>query len=228
MLRAVAERGLPVPRVIAEAVWQDRPALLLSWCPGQTLLDALAAHPGWVWRLGFAFGALQARIHQQRAPEILQVTAGRWIDWAGPAAARLRPALQATDLRDDRLLHLDYHPRNVVTAGQQMTCLIDWVNAAAGDPRADLARTYTMLRVLPPGPDEPWLRGWLLRWILERAWRSGYEQVGGPIGELGPFYAWAGAVMVRDLAPKIGRPGIWLEPRHLAAIERWTDRWMPR
>lgn len=38
------------------------------------------------------------------------------------------------------------------------------------------------------------------------------------------FYAWAGTVMARDLAPKIGRPGVWLQPHHLERIRRWADR----
>src|SRR5438034_7247757 len=33
------------------------------------------------------------------------------------------------------------------------------------------------------------------------------------------------SLMVRDLAPKIGRPGIWLQPHHLERIRRWANRW---
>jgi len=42
------------------------------------------------------------------------------------------------------------------------------------------------------------------------------------------WIAWAGAVMLRDLAPKVGRPGVWLQSRHLDAVRRWTEAWKRR
>ena len=42
------------------------------------------------------------------------------------------------------------------------------------------------------------------------------------------FYAWAGGVMVRDLAPKVGQPGVWLEQSHLDDMRGWTERWRRR
>src|SRR5438132_39917 len=41
------------------------------------------------------------------------------------------------------LLHLDYHLLNVMTDRSRVTGVLDWTNARAGDPRADLARTFT-------------------------------------------------------------------------------------
>jgi hypothetical protein len=96
-------------------------------------------------------------------------------------------------------------------------------NAQVGDPRADLARTYTILRVDPwEGRTGP---AWqLFRRLFTSAWYSGYRQANGPIGDLALFYAWAGAVMVRDLTPRAQRPDHWLTPEHIAAIQRWTDQ----
>ena len=42
---------------------------------------------------------------------------------------------------DDRLLHLDLHPDNVLVAGQGVM-VIDWQNAARGPAGADLAKTW--------------------------------------------------------------------------------------
>jgi hypothetical protein len=39
------------------------------------------------------------------------------------------------------------------------------------------------------------------------------------------FYAWAGAAMIRDLSPRIGKPGFWLLDVHLDSVRRWRDRW---
>ncbi len=48
------------------------------------------------------------------------------------------------------------------------------------------------------------------------------------VGGMAPFYAWAGGAMARDLAPKLGRPGVWLEPRHIEAIAGWAAGWRRR
>ena len=45
---------------------------------------------------------------------------------------------------------------------------------------------------------------------------------------MAPFMAWAGAYMLRDLTPKLGQPGVWLEERHLARVRGWTAGWKRR
>src|SRR5688572_2847517 len=50
--------GLPVPEVLAQGVWQERPVVLLSWCAGKTLAAALQARPWTAWTLGRAFGEM--------------------------------------------------------------------------------------------------------------------------------------------------------------------------
>ena len=79
--------------------------------------------------------------------------------------------------------------------------MLDWANARAGDPRADLARTASIILLGPAGPGEPPGLGALVRRALVAGWRHGYEAASGPVGDLAPFYVWAGALMVRDLAP---------------------------
>jgi hypothetical protein len=39
------------------------------------------------------------------------------------------------------------------------------------------------------------------------------------------FYAWAGALMQRDLAPRVGLPETGLTEEHMAEIREWTARW---
>lgn len=113
--------------------------------------------------------------------------------------------------------------------------VLDWTNAKAGDPRAGLACTVSILRLVPLPPDAPRLlaaASGALRWVLEAGWRAGYRQVAGPSGassgNVAPFYAWAGAWMERDLAAKLGRPGVWLRAQDLERIRRWTARWKRR
>src|SRR5258708_25725736 len=42
VMRAAAAGGISVPAVHAEGSWQDRPAMLLSWCAGQTVRAQMA------------------------------------------------------------------------------------------------------------------------------------------------------------------------------------------
>jgi aminoglycoside phosphotransferase (APT) family kinase protein len=227
-MRAAAEGGISVPIVHAQGVWQGRPSLLLSWCEGRPLARELRARPWLTWRLGLRFGQTQALIHAVAAPEALRLRRVSWIDWMGPDEPDLKERLIALSPSKAALLHLDYHPLNVMVDGTRLTGVLDWANARAGDPRADLARTVTILRLAPlsPGPLRQAERA--VRRLLELSWRRGYEQATGPFGDLSLFYAWAGAAMVRDLAPKLGQPGVTLELRDFERMRRWTGSWKRR
>ena len=54
------------------------------------------------------------------------------------------------DCSERRLLHLDLHPFNVLVDDDgEPTAVIDWANAAGGDPELDRARTWSLLRLDP-------------------------------------------------------------------------------
>jgi aminoglycoside phosphotransferase (APT) family kinase protein len=60
------------------------------------------------------------------------------LDWArncAPAFTSARPAL----------VHMDYHPQNVLVKGVRVTGVIDWVNADLGDRHLDAATTAVIL-----------------------------------------------------------------------------------
>lgn len=226
-LRALVGHA-PVPEVQAEGTWRGRPALLLSWVPGRPLAHALRARPWLAWRLGYAFGRAQARIHAVPVTAALRQIETDWIAWAGPGEEALQARLRALPPRADALIHLDYHPLNVMVEETEVTGVLDWANVSIGDARADLARTLSILRLAPSPPGVPERLHGLIRRLLELGWRHGYGQPFGDQAEMALFYAWAGVVMLRDLAPKVGRPGVWLRPRHLDGVRRWTEVWRRR
>jgi aminoglycoside phosphotransferase (APT) family kinase protein len=235
-MRAASAGGIPVPRVAGQGMWQERPALLLSWCAGRPLLDLVGDRPWRLWQLGVAFGRMQARIHRVPAPFDLTPDAHAWIGWAGRHHDALEARLRELSRHRPVLLHLDYHPLNVLAQGLRISAVLDWANARPGDRRADVARTLTILRLSPrylgpgagwrgPHDERPFLR--VARWLLAASWRRGYEAEAGPLDEMAIFYAWAGAVMLHDLGPRDDRPGgppgQLLEP-----VERWTAYWERR
>jgi aminoglycoside phosphotransferase (APT) family kinase protein len=124
---------------------------------------------------------MQARIHAVRAPALGSASDADWIAWAGPDEPGLQAILRRTASKNCTLLHLDYHPLNVLTDGTQITAVLDWANARSGDARADVARTYTILAVQPLGPGRQPLALGALRHLLARSWRRGYEEVAGPL-----------------------------------------------
>jgi len=216
--------GIPVPAVHKQIVWHDRPALLLSWCEGSPMLERVRERALDVFKLGAALGRMQARLHLVRAPDDLLGDPDAWIRLAGPDEMPLQRRLRAVGGPTDRLLHLDFHPLNVLVESADITAVLDWANALAGDPRADLARTVTILRLAPGVPNIP---ARLLRRALESSWRRGYRLEPGPSHDMPLFYAWAGAAMLQDLLPKLGRRR-GLEPQHLDVVRIWTEAWKRR
>lgn len=65
----------------------------------------------------------------------------------GLKAAHARLAARAAEFRiaPQSLLHLDYHPQNVVVGGMRVNGVIDWVNADIGDRHLDAATTAAIL-----------------------------------------------------------------------------------
>jgi aminoglycoside phosphotransferase (APT) family kinase protein len=212
-LGAAGGGGVPVPRVHAIGTYEERPALLMEWSKGRPLLDELRARPGQLLNLSVQFGRSQAAIHRVAAPASLRAN---WIAWAGPLESRFAAHLERfSELRPPRLLHLDYHPLNVLVQDGKVSAVLDWTNAHAGDPRADFARTVTILRLSPPrgGAGER-----AMRLLLELGWRYGY----GPLpSDMAPFYAWAGAAMQHDLAGRFSGA-------ELAHVRRWSAGWYRR
>lgn len=220
VMNAAAAAGVPVPAVRARDVWRGHALLLTDWCPGQTVFEALLLRPADAPRLGRLFGAEQARVH--RVPVPAGIIAEPWIDAAGPAADVLRASLEAVAPSRPALLHLDYHVLNVLTEGERITGVIDWSNARPGDPRADLARTFSILRLdLPAFAAASPLLPALPRFLL--GWYHGYADAAGaaPQPPMAPFYAWAGAAMARDLAKS-------RDLAFLAQVSAWSARWASR
>ncbi|HEX8918528.1 MAG TPA: aminoglycoside phosphotransferase family protein [Chloroflexota bacterium] len=218
-MQTAAAGGIPVPVVHAKTLWHERPAVLLSWCPGRPILHYLLRTPWRAMAYGLTFGRMQAAIHRIAAPG--SFTSGSWVDMIDPAETMLRSRLQQSDIRRDVLIHLDYHVLNVMADGCNITGVLDWTNARAGDPRADLARSKTILRLdmgrpglarLVSAPLEPlWL-------AFERGWWRGYGEIHPPGDNLPLFYAAAGSMMERDLAKRY-------TAQQLAHVRRWTQRW---
>jgi aminoglycoside phosphotransferase (APT) family kinase protein len=227
VMQTAHQAGVRVPAIRAHTVWQDRPALLLEWSHGEPLWDVIRRQPWRIWRLAQSFGQMQAHIHRIAMQPDWRYQRSDWIEWAGLDAA-IQQNLTAIARPTPRVLHLDYHPWNVLADSTQITAVIDWANTRIGDPRADLARTYTILMVEPYMPGRQPLFLSLVRRLLCAGWQNGYARYAEPVTDMAWFYTWAGTVMVRDLASRVQNPASWWQTHHLKQIQDWAAMWKKR
>lgn len=204
-MQAARIGGVPAPEVIVEGVIGERPVMITSLMPGALANDALFANPASARDLGVALGTTLGHIHQIAAPPGLVADDRSWISQGGPTLAPLRKQLEAISIQD-RLLHLDFHPRNVLVGDGAVTGVIDWENTAVGPPHADLARSRAILRMLTfaevvPPEVLPVVAA------FEDGLVEGHRQVVGPDPNPALMRAWGLAMTAADLAGQVGKPG---------------------
>jgi aminoglycoside phosphotransferase (APT) family kinase protein len=90
---------------------------------GPTMAEMCTTHPWRIGRMGSELAELHQRLHALEAPE--------WL--------RDAPCGQGS-----RLLHLDLHPLNVLIT-KDGPVVIDWTNAARGDPAVDVALVWALI-----------------------------------------------------------------------------------
>lgn len=167
---------------LVDVVHHDgRPGLVLERVTGVDMLGLLQRRPWRVQNLGRGLAEAHLAVHGVPAPAELP-------DVRQVLAARIDAAVLPRDLRGfvlrildglpsgDRLCHGDYHPGNVMVAGDRLS-VIDWPNAARGAPEADHARAILLLRWADPLPGTPLVTRGLVaagRSLLARAYVRAY------------------------------------------------------
>ena len=195
MMSLARDSGLPAPRPVTSARLGARPVLLHEWTPGRELTLEIHEHPWSALRLGELFGEQQARIHRSRAET---PPSADWIDCFGPVDPAMRERLEQVQ-RGPALLHLDYYPANVIFESGRLSGILDWTNARIGDPRADLARTWALMKFLfRAGRRHPLRR--LSDDLFARGWWRAYERAAGPQDDMALFRAWALSGLIQEKA----------------------------
>jgi aminoglycoside phosphotransferase (APT) family kinase protein len=113
----VRDRGYPAPAVYDAGEGY----LVMQRLEGPTMLEAALKRPSALAECGRLLAGLHRQLHEIPA----------------------LPGLPQVDVAGDRLLHRDLHPLNVLmTEGGPI--VIDWANAARGDPSYDVADTWVL------------------------------------------------------------------------------------
>lgn len=175
--RVAGEAGAPAPAVFGTVTVDGRPGIVLERVEGPTMLATLQAAPWRLPALSARLAAVHASINQcpdGRLPATTDRLVRR-IERVGlPRSAERRIRERIEELPDGRqLCHGDFHPDNVVLTDDGPR-VIDWVDATAGPPAADVARTVLLLS-LATG-DGPLSRAVVatMRTLLVRRYRRRY------------------------------------------------------
>jgi aminoglycoside phosphotransferase (APT) family kinase protein len=178
---AAAAGVVATPEVVDRVDLEDVSAVLIRRLPGTPAghLDGIGV--GRARQRGGACGRLHALLAEIIAPaDVPPVTP--------------RPPAEAAPVGGARLLHLDLHPFNVlVDAGDEVSGVLDWANAAAGHPILDRARTSSILTLDPRAAARRADAGWC---ALVEGWTQAGELAGLPSHAT----AWACRFMLEDLA----------------------------
>jgi len=219
-MRAAHAHGVPVPEVRTSGLLDDRPVLLTTWCAGGTAFEAITASPSEARSIGMLLGETLGRLHGVPAPDGL-ARAKAWIARGGPALAPLRTLLEGVP-HADRLVHLDYHPRNVMMTPGGIEGVIDWENALAGPPHMDLARSRAIVRAIVVGGALP--AGMLdVLAPYEMGLVEGHQRLAGADPHPALSAAWGMAMTVEDLTGHLGKPGTWVTPALLDTLRQERD-----
>lgn len=139
IMEYVREHGFPVPEV-HNADGRD---LVMERLRGRPMLKVVISKPWQLRQHSNMLAALLDDLHEIKAPA-----------WA---STTLRGQDVTRNNGDQRILHLDLHPDNIILTAAGPV-VIDWSNAAAGDPALDTAFTYLTLAAAEV-PGRPVQRG---------------------------------------------------------------------
>lgn len=220
-MRHAHAHDVPVPEVVLQDTLQDHPVLVTTWNTGEPALDALHRSPRDAREIGWAMGTALGLLHRVTAPDVLD-SGDRWLK-SGRVTHDLLGSRLSRMPHTDRLLHLDYHPNNVLIDSGAVTAIIDWENTMSGPPHVDVARTRAICLAVTFGGLWPPALTHMLE-LFEDGLVSGHAEVVGPDPHPQLSAAWGMAMTVDDLANQAKKPGSWVTKEVLGRLRDERDR----
>lgn len=216
--------GIPAPEVIATVLIDGRyPAMAIEWIEGETVGDVLLSQPVLARRLGVQAGIILARIHSIRNPSL--PGSNDWIARGTLHDPQLEAMLIQQSSQTASLLHLDFHPFNLIARGGRVVGVIDWTNTAIGDHRADIARTLSIMQITAPAFISEHGAHRMTMGRFTRALTQEYIRQQGSPGDLAPFLTWSGNWMLADIGPKLDQLPVTRPTRLHRRITQRTAEW---
>jgi aminoglycoside phosphotransferase (APT) family kinase protein len=168
VLQHLRRLHFPVPEPVSleeDCAFFGGPFVVMTRVSGVTLLARLLQRPWTLWNAPKMMAELQARLHC--------LPTGRFPNAGGDFQTRLLRQLDQMVTEYDlqgltaglhwlsrmspttsyipRIVHLDFHPINIVCAEDHRLALVDWPEADVGDLHADIATTVMLVECVPAG-----------------------------------------------------------------------------
>ncbi len=203
------ELGLPTPMVLDVIEVGGRRSIVFERVEGPSMAEELVANPRRCDEMARAMAAIQADLHRATAPESMPTVADRVAEKI--AAADELAADERASAADTlaglaggtSICHGDVHPGNILV-GADGLMVIDWFDAAAGPPVADVVRSSLLLRLSGEPPAVPTYLGDVPAATLER-FHATYLQEMLPVllDDAGATLAWEVVRSVARLSEKL-------------------------
>lgn len=202
--RRIHQVGLPVAAVGDVITVDGRRGIVFQRLTGESMLDALSARPWAVRRYAKILAELHLALHRQSISGLpgQRQRLIKKIERAAALPASLRQAVldHLARLPEEELLcHGDFHPANVILTSDGPV-VIDWIDATAGHPLADVARTSLLARLgqLPLNPLIRLVVGGLRRYFLSSYLAHYFAQSEQPHAALRNWYAPIAAARIAE------------------------------
>jgi Ser/Thr protein kinase RdoA (MazF antagonist) len=206
--RVVSASDLPTPKLLGELTLDGRRGLIFERVTGRSMLNFLGTHPWLCVHYARQFADMHARIHRQNGgglPSLKEELEQTIRQMEGLSENLKAKALDRLEKLPDggMLCHLDFHPDQVMLTASGPV-VIDWMNAKAGDPAADIAYTLIMLSI-GNVPDTGWFKQQLtnlLRGIFSRSYLRRYLKL-NPSVTRADIAAWTPLAIIARIADNV-------------------------
>ncbi|MUT66119.1 phosphotransferase family protein [Paenibacillus sp. NEAU-GSW1] len=150
---AVQQSGAPAPAIYGIMEHQQRFGVIMERIDGVPLSREMIAHLERGVEIAREMAELHAAIHRCQAPDLprqekrleegIHASEGLLMGKLGPVLEYLRTLTISGEGSSVSICHGDLHPDNIVRTAAGLKA-IDWMNAHAGNPAGDAARTSLM------------------------------------------------------------------------------------
>jgi len=152
--RVAYEAGAPTPAVGETIEVDGRLGIVFERVDGPSMTEQVVGHPWQLRRAARQSAELHAAIHACRVPELISLKDE--VRWNVEPTHLLTPDAKEGVLRrldrlpdGDSLFHGDFYPNNVMMSPRG-PLVIDWPCGRRADPLADVARTWSLIRMSIP------------------------------------------------------------------------------
>jgi aminoglycoside phosphotransferase (APT) family kinase protein len=175
IMRRIHQLGYPIPKPLLleeDCRTFGAPFLILQWLGGETLLDRLRRRFARFLQVPKQLAEMHLRLHalpiagipkptgaflDRRLDEMWAVIDDYGIEELIPGMNWLEEHRPNTE-NSPSLLHLDFHPNNLIVGQDSELAVLDWSDADVGDRHADVATTLLLLDSAPVALTTAWER----------------------------------------------------------------------